>query len=459
MNITSTKQLAELYQNQADKRLEEFFSFLKYESISSEPAFRPQLLACADWLKNYVANIGFETELWQTPGYPVLFASWLDAGPEKPTLLIYNHYDVQPIDPLEEWLSPPFEPTVRDGNVYARGAQDNKGQCFYVLQALKILMERDGRLPINVKLCIEGEEECGSHGLAAILKKHKEELKADYLAVVDLGIRGPTKPSLTLGIRGIVTMDVEAIASNIDLHSGVHGGLAYNPIHALIEVLAKLRDASGKVTIPGFYDGLPALTSEQTEGLSLDFDAKEYETMFGIKATGGESSLKPLERNWLRPSLEINGIHGGYTGTGFKTVIPAKATAKVSCRIVPPQQPQKIGTLIAKFIEANAPEGVKVKVHVHQGGGPAIKTSASSIPARAFAEAFTEVYKVPCEFILEGASIPIVAELALASGSEVVLLGVGLQSDQIHAPNEHFSLDRIEKGCLMIARGIEILGN
>ena len=364
---------------------------------------------------------------------------------------------MQPVDPLEEWLSPPFEPTIRNGEVYARGAQDNKGQCFYVLQALKILMERDGRLPLNVKLYIEGEEECGSNGLAAILPEREQELKADYLAIVDLGIRSPTKPSLTLGIRGIVTMDVEALGSTIDLHSGSHGGLAYNPIHALVETLAKLRDSSGKIAIPGFYAGVDEPNDENTRDLSLDFDEASYESLFGIKATGGERTLKPLERNWLRPTIEINGIHGGYTAAGFKTVIPAKAHAKVSCRLVPGQDPQKTGELVAKFLEYNAPEGVKINVQVHPGGGPSIRSSTSSQAAIAFAEAFAEIYKTPCEFILEGASIPITAKLALASGSELVLLGVGLQTDLIHAPNEHFGNDRLEKGCLMMARGMELL--
>lgn len=457
MAANPLSELTLIYQRNANEMLEEFFSFLKFRSVSSEPSFRPQLLACADWLKNYIAKIGFQTEIWQTPGHPVIFASWEGAGPENPTLLIYNHYDVQPVDPLEEWLSPPFEPAIRDGNIYARGAQDNKGQCFYVLQALKILMERDGRLPINIKLCIEGEEECGSFGLSTILTERAEQLKADFLAIVDLGIRSPVKPSLTLGIRGMVTMDVEAIGSISDLHSGCHGGLAFNPIHALVETLAKLRDSSGRITVPGFYDDLEDPTEEMTKGLALSFDEQNYEEMFGIKATGGERNFKPLERNWLRPTLEINGINGGYTGAGFKTVIPAKAYAKVSCRLVPHQDPKKIGELVAKYIEDNSPEGVKIHVQVHSGGGTALHSSPTSTAAKAFAAAFTEVYKAPCEFILEGASIPIAAQLALASGSELVLLGVGLQSDLIHAPNEHFGSDRLQFGCLMMARGIELL--
>lgn len=459
MATRSQEQLSSLYQNTAEKRLAEFFTFLKFQSISSEPSFAPEVRSCAEWLKAYISKIGFHTELWETSGHPVIFGQWNGAGEEMPTLLIYNHYDVQPVDPLEKWISPPFEPTVRDGNVYARGAQDNKGQCFYVLQALKVLMERDGRLPLNVKLCIEGEEECGSAGLQGILQERKEQLKADYLAIVDLGIRAPTKPSLTLGIRGIVTMDVVATGSNSDLHSGSHGGLAYNPIHALVEVLAKLRDPSGRIAVPGFYDEVMERSQEEMEALNLDFDTAGYEEMFGIKPTGGERALKPLERNWLQPALEINGICGGYTGSGFKTVIPAQAHAKVSCRLVPDQKPKEIGEKIAKFIESNAPEGVKIEVHVHSGGGGSTQSASSTKAAKAFADAFSSVYESPCEFILEGASIPIVTELALASGGEVILLGVGLQSDLIHAPNEHFGIDRLEKGCLIMARGMENLSS
>jgi len=459
MTQTSLDNLKKIYLKNQKEAIQDFFTFLKYESISTEPSYKPQVLACAKWLSGYIKQMGFQTETWETKGHPVIFGSWSKAGPDKPTLLIYNHYDVQPVDPLDEWKSPPFEPTIRNGEIFARGAQDNKGQCFYVLQALKILFEKEGRLPINVKLVIEGEEEAGSAGLASILPSKKMELKADYLAIVDLGIRTPTKPALTLGIRGIVTMDVEVQGSKTDLHSGSHGGIAYNPIHALVEILSKLRDASGKIAIPGFYDDVAELSKAERKELSLDFDPKQYEEMFGGKPTGGEKSFNPLERNWLRPSVEVNGISGGYAGAGFKTVIPAKAHAKVSLRLVPNQDPQKSARLVANFLEKNAPDGVSVKVTVHPGGGKPVHAKASSKVVKAFAEAFKEVYKTPCEFILEGASIPIVTELALASQSEVILLGIGLPDDLIHAPNEHFGVDRLEKGSLVISRSIELLGD
>lgn len=458
LDLIHVDQLRALYKKNESQALRDYFTFLKFKSISTDPEYAGEVFRCADWLFKYLQDIGFKVDLWPTNGYPTLFASHMGAGPDKPTLLIYNHYDVQPVDPLEEWKSPPFEPTVRNGQVYARGAQDNKGQCFYTIQALKALLERDQKLPVNIKLIIEGEEESGSNGLAKILDKHQQELKADYLAIVDVGLRDPNTPSVTLGVRGLVTLDVIVQGSSTDLHSGSHGGLAYNPLHALVDLLAKLRDDSGKITIPNFYKNVGPITEEEKAPLSLKFDLKQYESTYGIPPTGGEKALSPLERNWLRPTLEINGISGGYSGVGFKTVIPAKAQAKISCRLVPNQDPQKIGALVAKYLEENAPLGVKVEVHIHPGGGKAVRAGSSSKIVQAFARAFGEVFRAPCEYIFEGASIPIVTQLASVSQAEVVLVGLGLGDDQIHAPNEHFGLDRVERGFIIMARTLEILG-
>jgi acetylornithine deacetylase/succinyl-diaminopimelate desuccinylase-like protein len=454
----SVESLKKLYDARKETSLEEYFTFLKFPSISSEPEFKPHMEACVQWLTSYLQELGFSTELWTTSGHPTLYAYNLQAGPEKPTLLIYNHYDVQPVDPLEAWESPPFEPAIRNGQVFARGAQDNKGQCFYVLQALRLLRQRDGKLPINIKLCIEGEEECGSAGLNEILESKKEQLKADYLAVVDLAIPSIKTPAVTLGIRGIVAMDVEATGSTTDLHSGCHGGLAYNPIKGLVEVLAKLYEPSGRVAIPGFYDNILSISEEDKRQLSQAFDEGKYHEMFGIHPTGGEQGLSPLERNWLQPTLEINGITGGYSGAGFKTVIPAKASAKVSCRLVPGQDPDDIGEKVAAFVERLAPPGITIKARVNHGGGKAVRSTAEGRAVKAFAGAFSEVFNAPCQYILEGASIPVVTNLAKSCGGEVVLLGLALPDDQIHAPNEHFGIDRVEKGCLIIARAIELLG-
>jgi acetylornithine deacetylase/succinyl-diaminopimelate desuccinylase-like protein len=451
--------LREYYKKHEKEALEDYFKFLRFESISSEPQYKQQIEACSQWVVDYLNKMGFKTEVWPTSGHPVIFASNMEAGPDQPTLLIYNHYDVQPVDPLEEWKSPPFEPTIRNGEVFARGAQDNKGQCFYTLLAMKAIKELDGKLPVNIKFCIEGEEECGSVGLSEILPKKKKELKADYLAIVDMGIRSPSSPAVTLGVRGIVSMDVEVKSTKTDLHSGSHGGIAFNPLHALIEILSKLRDKKGRIKVPGFYNQVQELSPEEKKRIAFDFDENEYISTFGAKPTGGEKNFPPMERAWTRPTIEINGINGGYSGAGFKTVIPAKAIAKVSCRLVPNQNPAKIGKRVAKFLERKAPAGVEVKVHIHPGGGNAVRANPSSKIVQAFANAYQEVFNAPCAFTYSGGSIPIIQELSDASQSEVVLMGLGLPDDMIHAPNEHFGIDRIEKGYLIIARTLEILAN
>jgi len=445
------------FKDSKNKIIEDYFTFLKFQSISSEPQYKEQLLNCVEWLKTYLDEMGFQVQIWPTQGHPVIFASFEKAGSSQPTLLIYNHYDVQPVDPLDLWHSPPFEPILKSGKVFARGAQDNKGQCYYILLALKALLLRDGTLPINIKLCIEGEEECGSAGLSQILPLRKGDLKADYLAVVDLGMEKPDKPAITLGTRGIVTMDLTVTGTHTDLHSGSHGGIAFNPIHALIKLLSLARDDYGKITIPGFYDNVKDLNENEKKQISLDFDVKKYQADFGAEATGGEQNYSVLERGWTRPTLEVNGINGGYSGDGFKTVIPAKATAKISCRLVPGQDPRIIGPLVADFFETHAPNGTKVKVHLHAGHGEALRADINSPVVAAFAKAYEEVFQTSCDYIFAGGSIPIITQLKDICGGEVVMLGLGLLSDCIHAPNEHFGVDRLEKGYLSAARAFENL--
>lgn len=457
---SSLSAIQDLIEKNRSNLIEDYYTFLRFPSVSSESQFKQQLLDCADWLVHYLQDIGFEVEIWQTSGHPTIFAKHLKAGPDKPTLLIYNHYDVQPVDPLEEWDSPPFNPTLKGKEVYARGAQDNKGQCFYVLQALKLFLSHKGSLPLNIKLCIEGEEEMGSAGLSRILAEKKQELKADYLAIVDLGLHDIQVPALTLGIRGLVTMDLELQAAKIDMHSGSHGGIVLNPIQALVKLLASVHDDKGRVTIPGFYADVVDIPVEERSQISFQFDATDYQKMTGAYPVGGERyDYSALERATIRPTFEINGISGGYSGKGFKTVIPAKASAKISCRLVPNQDPHKMGELVANYLRANTPQGIQVNVKIHPGGGKAVRIDVSAKVVKAFAKAFEDVFNVPCEFILEGGSIPIVTELAEISGGEVIMMGLGLASDQVHAPNEHFGIDRIEKGILVMARAFELLGS
>ncbi len=454
MELEKLYQLFEKHQKQI---LEDYFTFLRFQSISSEPKFSKQTLAAASWVKDYLIEAGLDVQMWETSDFPVVFATWLNAPSDKPTVMLYGHYDVQPVDPLELWESPPFEPTVRDGEVYARGAQDNKGQCFYVISALRTILKEEGSLPVNVKLCIEGGEEIGSPGLSGILKDKKAELQADHVLIVDVGLHDMDSPAVTIGVRGLVAMTLEVQGSLTDLHSGSHGGIVYNPNHALIQILDSLRDSSGKILVPEFYDDVRKVAPETKEKLSFDFQAEQYEAAFGAKPTGGELSLSPLESGWLRPTLEINGLGGGYSGEGFKTVIPAKAIAKISCRLVPDQDPEDIGNKIKSFIQQNTPEGVTSTLTIHPGTGKAVRTRPDSEIAQASAKAFSEVFDKPCSYILEGASIPVTPELTKASGGSVLLIGYGLPGDQIHAPNEHFGLERFKKGFVTIGRILTIL--
>lgn len=438
--------------------LKDFFTFLRFKTVSSEEKKTEEMRACVDWLSSELNALSFKTEVWQTSGHPTLFAENHAAGPFFPTLLIYHHYDVQPVDPESAWLSPPFQPDLREDKIYARGAQDNKGQCFYVLQAIKMLTELDGKLPINIKFCIEGEEEIGSGGLSVLLEEKKKELQSDFFAVIDLSLKDAKTPAVTLGIRGIITFDLEVQTLSGDVHSGMHGGVALNPIHVLCHLLDALHTEEGKVAVPHFYDRVKELQEGEKARLCLDFSSEEYEKEMGGKPLGGEKAYTPFERAWLRPTLEINGIFGGYSGEGFKTVIPAKAGAKLSCRLVADQEPEEIAALLSSYLEKLAPEGASVRLTLHEGIGLPAFSQPDSRVVKTLSQAFKTVFGTRCESILSGGSIPVAAKLAKASGGEMVLFGMGLDSDAIHAPNEHFSLDRLEKGILVIAEWIRLLG-
>jgi len=449
------KTLEQIFEKERASILEDYFSFLRFASIATDPAYQAQTHACADWLIHYLKKIGLEVEVWKTEGSPVIFDQDLRAGSGKETLLLYGHYDVQPVDPLELWESPPFEPTVRNGNVYARGAADNKGQCFYTISALKTLLAHLPQLPVNLKLLIEGEEESGSQGLAKLLPVKAKELRADHLLIVDAGIEAEDKPSICLGARGITCLTVTLTGSHFDLHSGTYGGIAYNPNRALVELLASLHDKSGKVTIPGFYKDVKEVSEKEKSLLELDCDVATLQKEFGITPTGGEEGFSPFESAWLRPSLEINGLSGGYGGAGFKTVIPAKALAKLSCRLVADQDPHHIAKLVKDHLERHVPKGVTIDVFVHPGLGAPFRASPHSKIVSILSKAYTEVFQKPCGYTLLGGSIPISTDLAKVSEGEMIMIGVGLPGDQIHSPNEHFSLKRFLQGYLLIARAIQ----
>lgn len=444
-------ELKNWYDQHAREIESDFFTYLKFQSISTDPQYKNEIRKTAEWLQAYLTNIGLKAEIWETIKHPVVYASHLQAGKDRPTVLLYAHYDVQPVDPLDKWKSPPFEPVIRDGEVYARGAADDKGQGFYSIMALKAYLERACKSNVNIKLFIEGEEECGSVGSTDILTKKKETLKADHLLIVDMGLPKKGVPAITLGLRGIAAFEVTCQNSNIDLHSGIHGGMVLNPNRALVQLLAKLWDEDGKVAIPGFYDAVKVPSKEDLTLFDKDIDKEMLKKTFGIGSFQGEGGYTLWESSTIRPTLEINGIGGGYTGVGFKTVIPSQAKAKISCRLTPHQDPEEIRRCIETFLMQNVAKGIDLLFEWEHGGKP-VRSSPNTPIAKIAVKAYEEVFGRPCKMLLCGATVPIVADLAAASGAETAMIGVGLSTDDIHAPNEHFGMDRFEQGFLTIGR-------
>ncbi|MBS0628863.1 MAG: dipeptidase [Verrucomicrobia bacterium] len=443
--------LKKWYERHREAILDDFITFLAFKSISADSAFDDETKLCANWLADYLKRIGLEVELWPTSGQPVIFAKHCKAGKERPTLLVYQHYDVQPVDPLDLWKSEPFKAAVRDGKVFARGAQDNKGQCFYTVTAMRALFELCEKLNFNLKLFIEGEEESGSTGTREVFAKKGKELESDYLLVVDSGIPAQGQPAITLGLRGILTMEIVCRAAAGDLHSGSFGGIAYNPNRALATALASLYDEEGRVAVAHFYDDVAELTKKELEQFHLEIDEERVKKEHGLRALCPEPGFSIGQSATIRPTLEINGMGGGYTGEGFKTVLPAVATAKISCRLVPNQDPAKIAANLKAHLLDHLPKGLETKISVDQGS-PAFRGKHDSVIAKLVAKAYEEVLGKPCQYILIGGSIPITVELARASQAETVMMGYGLDTDQIHAPNEHFGLDRFEQGFLTMGR-------
>ncbi len=434
----------------------DFFQFLRFQSICTDPAYKKETLACADWLTDYLKKNGLHAELIKTSGFPIIYGESLSENPRAETVLIYGHYDVQPVDPIELWKSPPFEPTEREGKVFARGALDDKGQIFYACLAAIAWKKMGLPLPVNLKFCIEGEEEAGSKALAKALPSLKKKMKADSLAIIDFGAMEDGTPAVTLGARGIVSLEVTLQGSNGDLHSGLYGGIAYNPNRALAELLSKLWDKKGRVKVPGFYEDVVKPSKKELKQYTYSFDKAALAKHFGIREIGGEKNLSMMEANWFRPTLEINGMFGGYTGAGFKTVIPAVAAAKISCRLVQNQNPKKVSRAVAEYLQKLAPSGMKIKVEL-LGGEGAFHGSVNAKVVKAFADAATDATGKKCAILSAGGSIPIVAEMMRALKVEIVGVGYGLATDNIHAPNEHFDMKRFEKGFLTVAGAIERL--
>jgi acetylornithine deacetylase/succinyl-diaminopimelate desuccinylase-like protein len=426
--------------------LQQLVDLISIPSISTLPDHANDIHRAAEWLATHLQEMGLEhVRVLPTARHPVVYADWLHA-PDKPTVLIYGHYDVQPVDPLDEWETPPFEPTVRGDHLYARGASDDKGQLFTHLKAIEALLRAEGRLPINVKLLIEGEEEIGSSSLKVTLPEHRDLFQADVCAISDSHILSPDQPSIVYGLRGMVYGEVEVQGPHHDLHSGSFGGAVHNPLTALCEMIAALHDAQGRVTIPGFYDRVRTLSDEESAELArLPFTDEQFKAETGISATWGESGYTTLERLGARPTLEIHGIRGGFTGEGAKTVIPAKALAKISMRLVPHQSSAAIAKLFQNHVESLTPKTVRVSVRVLQSADPVLIDRRH--PAfQAASKAYEKSFGARPVYTLEGGSIPIAVLLQRLFKLPVVLMGFGLPDDRLHSPNEKFYLPNFYRG-------------
>lgn len=422
-----------------DRFLSELFDWLRIPSVSADSKHKGDVRKAAEFLYEKFKAAGVDkVEICETKGHPIVYGEKI-INTSLPTVLVYGHYDVQPADPLNLWNSPPFEPVIKDEKIYARGSCDDKGQVYMHVKAFEIMMKHN-QLPCNVKFMIEGEEEVGSDNLGTFVKENKARLKADIILISDTALISLDHPSITTGLRGLSYMEVEVTGPNRDLHSGVYGGAVANPVNVLCSMIDSLHDEDGRVTIPGFYDKVEELTTAQRDAINkAPFDLNEYKTDLGIDDIKGERGYTTLERTGIRPTLDVNGIWGGYTGEGAKTVLPSKAHAKISMRLVPNQISKEITELFTKHFTSIAPKTVKVKVTAHHGGEPAV-TPTDSVAFSAASKAFEEVWGKSPIPTRDGGSIPIVALFKKELGLDTVLMGFGLDSDAIHSPNEHYGV-------------------
>ena len=440
--------------------LEELKDYIRIPSISTDPDYKGDVLRAAEFLAGKMREAGLKAERIDTPGHPLVYGEWLGA-PGKPTVLFYGHYDVQPVDPVELWRHPPFEPTVEGDKLVARGATDDKGQSFAHVKAIGAMLAERGRLPVNVKFLVEGEEEAGGQSIDDYVRQDGgKKLAADCVVISDSSLFAPGQPSLIYGLKGLCYMELKVTGPNRDLHSGTYGGAVWNPLNALCRIVDRLRNATtGKVLIPGFYDDVRPLAAwEREEFAKLPFDEEEYRRDLGVPELFGEEGYSTRERTWARPTCDVNGIYGGYMGKGAKTVLPSWGGAKVSMRLVPDQQPKKIAELFTAYVQAVAPKGVTVEVTTLHGADPVVVETEGPIVDAAM-EAMQEVWGARPVRVREGGSIPIVSTFAAVLKAPVLLLGFGLHDDGLHSPNEKFNISHFYKGIRSVARLLDRLGD
>ena len=438
--------IKEYIESNKDRFLDELLELLRIPSVSADPEFKADVFNAATYVKNRLAEAGaVKTEICPTDGYPIVYGEKM-IDPSLPTVLVYGHYDVQPADPYELWTSPPFEPVIKDGKIFARGACDDKGQMYMHIKAFEYMM-RNNLLTCNVKFMIEGEEEVGSANLGTFVKHHHQKLKCDVVLISDTSMIANDVPSITVGLRGLAYLEVEVTGPNRDLHSGTYGGAVPNPINALCEMIAKLiDDKTRKITIPGFYDDVLTISDEEKQAIKdIPFSLEGYEKDLGIGAVRGEQDFSTIERTSVRPTLDVNGIKGGYQGEGAKTVIASVASAKISMRLVPNQNSEKIAELFTNYFKSLAPDGIKVKVTNMHGGDPVV-VPIDSVEYRAASKAYEQTFSKKPLPSRAGGSIPIVKLFEDELGVKSVMMGFGLDTDQIHSPNENFGIFNFLKG-------------
>ena len=428
-----------------ERFVDELKELLRIPSVSADSAYKDDVRRAGKFVFDQLQSIGLDTEIVETDGHPIIHASWTGAE-NAPTAMIYGHYDVQPPDPIEDWVTPPFEPEVRDGKLYARGATDDKGQMFTHIKSVEAWMKTHGRLPVNVKFVIEGEEEVGSENLDHYLSDNREKLVSDVAVVSDTSQYAPGIPAITYGLRGIMACEVKVSGPNQDLHSGMFGGSIANPANALASMVGKLIDDSGLIQIPGFFDDvIPLQDAEREEFAKLPFDKAAYLNELGVGATHGEPEYSTLERRWARPTCDVNGFISGYTGEGPKTIVPSWAIAKITCRLVPGQDPTKVTASLREFLQANCPPGLSMEF-VDQHGCAALVFDTSSPYMAAARDSIETAFGATPVMIREGGSIPVVSTFRDVLGIDTLLLGWGLDTDNLHSPNEHFTVEDFHRG-------------